>query len=715
MTIMRSNIEQNMKIIADLERLSQEDGFIYTFCGLVLNSLFMSPDEVADIDWNQRLNTQELSFLLGLMVKRPFSLTAPSSPERSDAQFNTAIGLFKELHSAHGFSLAKPAIEIQQNLEDWVAEHVRSYDDWIDSGQGMVEPIFYGGEGAYDFQYLEMAERRYKDDKNWLEHHFGTSFETILDIARQLTQLSTFRVNSTRIGLSFEELCSQYLEIFSFGPEDISDVTGGAIDSFLRAFSLTPGEENQAFDTVGDYNRAHSHPVIRLEHDRFFLPISLNLVESIYESPFYWMLKDSNYKEIALSHRGMATEKIAYELLTQVFGEDNVYRGVKITKRQKDVTDIDVLAIEGSKAVIVQAKSKKLTVASRRGEGECLKKDFQEAVQDAYEQALVSRKAVLEKGNSLLIDGNRIDQVVEAVDEAYIICLTGDHYPAVTTQLESYLQKRESDPYPIAMSIFDLDIVTYYLEDPFDLLYYLRQRSNHATHFKSASEMSFLAFHLRNKLFPMEQDDIFLIGQEYAQHIDAHFPVVKGQYPKTNAENRLFHQWRNEGFEKLVHDVKMMDHPGITDVVFLLCDLAGPGADTLLEGIDKTKQATLRDGELHTVSFPLPRHNRGITFVSYPKTVTHFKENFRGFATARKHEGNADEWLALASRSDSSRSFDAIWYSKDAWRPNSDSDKLAKIYLKPGQAVNVDDRKVGRNAPCPCGSGLKYKRCHGKS
>jgi preprotein translocase subunit SecA len=24
------------------------------------------------------------------------------------------------------------------------------------------------------------------------------------------------------------------------------------------------------------------------------------------------------------------------------------------------------------------------------------------------------------------------------------------------------------------------------------------------------------------------------------------------------------------------------------------------------------------------------------------------------------------------------------------------------------------DRKVGRNEPCPCGSGKKYKQCHGK-
>jgi len=25
-----------------------------------------------------------------------------------------------------------------------------------------------------------------------------------------------------------------------------------------------------------------------------------------------------------------------------------------------------------------------------------------------------------------------------------------------------------------------------------------------------------------------------------------------------------------------------------------------------------------------------------------------------------------------------------------------------------------EERKVGRNEPCPCGSGLKYKQCHGR-
>jgi preprotein translocase subunit SecA len=30
-----------------------------------------------------------------------------------------------------------------------------------------------------------------------------------------------------------------------------------------------------------------------------------------------------------------------------------------------------------------------------------------------------------------------------------------------------------------------------------------------------------------------------------------------------------------------------------------------------------------------------------------------------------------------------------------------------------GQAPQAKSDKVGRNAPCPCGSGRKYKKCHG--
>ena len=425
------------------------------------------------------------------------------------------------------FSRSEPPVDSHSNVQDWEAPVRGRYGDWMASGQGMVEPIFYGADGAYDFQYLEMAERRYRNDKQWIEAHLGTSWESILEIARQLKQLAQIRVSRFHTASTFEEMSLQHLTVFLFSPEDIPNVSKDSMDSLFQAFALTPGKVNEKLCTIGGYNAVHSHPIIRLEHDRVLLPIFVNLAQSIYESPYYWMLKDRSYRKTGLANRGSATEEIGHELLARVFGEEHVYRGVKVRQRNQDVTDIDVLAVGGNKAVIVQAKSKKLTMASRGGDPESLKGDFEDAVQDAYRQALLSKKAVLEAGSSLTVGEELPVRLLEAIDDAYIICLTGDHYPAVTTQVGAYLQKQESDPYPLAMSIFDLDIVTFYLADPFDLLYYLRQRSAHATHFSATSEMALLAFHLHDKLYPTEEADATYIDQAYEGLIDANFRLQR--------------------------------------------------------------------------------------------------------------------------------------------------------------------------------------------
>jgi len=37
-----------------------------------------------------------------------------------------------------------------------------------------------------------------------------------------------------------------------------------------------------------------------------------------------------------------------------------------------------------------------------------------------------------------------------------------------------------------------------------------------------------------------------------------------------------------------------------------------------------------------------------------------------------------------------------------------------KAEAGPKRPVRRDENRVGRNDPCPCGSGKKYKMCHGK-
>ena len=58
----------------------------------------------------------------------------------------------------------------------------------------------------------------------------------------------------------------------------------------------------------------------------------------------------------------------------------------------------------------------------------------------------------------------------------------------------------------------------------------------------------------------------------------------------------------------------------------------------------------------------------------------------------------------------------ADWlYGLPEWNDIFDADKQAALYKeqKQSQTVRNEGPKIGRNDPCPCGSGKKYKKCCG--
>lgn len=701
-------------IIADLERLGQEDGFVYTFCLLVIENLWSPIVDSGELkDWTQQLSFKELSFLLGLMVKHPMRLDAIPSEKIAQEQSSRAFELLGELHRSYSKLFNVALADLAE--EGWGQEAIQSaLEHWSESSDRIVEHIFYGEDGAYDFQFIELAEKRYAKDKEWLDSYIGSSFEAILRIPMRLKRLSETRFQSLQPVESFEEYCHQAFSILVFSADDIAGDQQDAVSGFLETFSCEPGSINENLDNVGAYNQVISHPLIRIEHDRYFLPIVFNLAQSIYESPLYWVTSDEGYVETGLKNRGDATEEIAYEMLRRVFGSQSVYRGVRVSQGKRNLCEIDVLALGGNKAVVVQAKSKRLTEVSKRGDVENIKQDFQEAVQDAYNQGLLCRKTIIQ-GNYLLTDGTgKTIKLNEATDDAYVLCLTGDHYPAVIAQMDAYLQKQEADPYPPSMSLFDLDILTLYLKDPFEFLYYLRQRSIHAERFMTDSEMSFLAFHLSNKLYPDENSEATGISPGFAQLIDANFLAAKGLIPKTEVSDSLFHKWKNEEFDQLVEFVKTAGIPGFTDALFLLYDLSGAGADSLIRVILDRKRATRPGGNPQSVALPPNSEVGGISFMSYPRSFMSAEDHFPISAQAWKYKYEADEWLALGSIADSSQLVDMVCYSKEKWKYDSDLEKSTRLVLKHGTMMKSDRQKIGRNDPCYCDSGLKYKKCHGR-
>lgn len=58
----------------------------------------------------------------------------------------------------------------------------------------------------------------------------------------------------------------------------------------------------------------------------------------------------------------------------------------------------------------------------------------------------------------------------------------------------------------------------------------------------------------------------------------------------------------------------------------------------------------------------------------------------------------------------------ADWlYELPQWKDIFSDEKRKELYLEQRKSNTiVKDKKIGRNDPCPCGSGKKYKRCCGQ-
>jgi len=628
---------------------------------------------------------------------------------------DTTNRLLHQLHECHMVSVKDKMPELLASRESKAeAEREEDFKRLIGSGEWMTEPIFYGGSGAYGFQFLELARKRYQFDIQWLSENKQISAEDMAALAQEIKVLQERKAKERTAPTNYEDACHAAVAILSLREDELISASGEARRSFLKHFSLTPGTANQGFAAPGSYNQTESHPLIALGPNEYFLPVWFNLAQSIYESPFYWMLKDCKYRETSFKHRGVATEEICYEMLVAVCGQDNVFRNVKVTRNKEEtLSDIDVLALLGNKAIVVQAKSKNLTELAKQGNEEQLRSDFKEGIQKAYEQGLVCRTSILNRNAEFTSLTGQPIQISEAINDDYIVCVTSDEYPAVIHQVDAYLSKTTNDPFPIVISIFDLQILAFYLGDPFDLFYYLRQRIKLASYFRG-EEMSLLGYHLNQKLYPQEGANFVMVDQQFAQLIDANYPVARGFQKKTEAYEKLQHKWRNTGFQKLLTQMKRSCHPGVTDGVFFLLDLSGSGADSLMHAIEKTRSRARSRGKQQIFTMMLSDGKRGLSYLAAPNNTTDIEEATLMSAMLKKHEMKADEWLGLGSVIGSEVLSDAVVYSALPWIKDSKVAELSKVVIKtPGVALNSQMEKLGRNDRCYCGSGKKYKKCHG--
>jgi hypothetical protein len=696
-------------IFDELGELCLSPGYIQALAFICFNdNLVGIGDELSGKDllkmrsWERLIRT-EIMTLIGLMVKHPIDFTLPD-PATIRRYIDETRRLMEELHKAMSvpfFGQITP-----EKVKD------PSFGRFA-HGSALREPIFYSGDAAFTFQLRDLALSKYAADNAWLEQHKGFSIDEAHSVVRYFAEVQNR--NLTQILESQSEKPASersVLEGFSVTTGEIARASGlglGAIGRVLSAFTLPDGNCNAEFRSLHDFNATTATPLIARDPDSFVLFSQHSLVRSLYESPFYWMIDDPQYKETANTNRGRFAEEFVRERLARVLGDKRVFRGVKVLKSKgKELTDIDVLALFGDRAIVVQAKSGKLTLEARKGNDGQIRTDFKKAVQEAYEQGYESSLALLDPTAFQFLDSAGRSVAIRAPKEVFIVTVLSEAYPALAFQSRQFLRYQSTDKVcpPIVTDIFAIDAMTEMLDSPLWLVDYLRKRSGYSHKLHVPDELTALSFHLKRNLWLEDQYDWVDLGDDISCDLEAAMTVRREGIPGKRTPDGILTKLAGLTIEGILKQIEAKPEPETLEFAFTVLSCDEETAKKLSEGIDGVNERFEHDGKAH--NFIMTIRSVPATGVIVHCNQVEIREAWavlRSHCEERKYIHKAEKWHGICISPGSKNLRFGIGL-EFPWKYDAALERRVR------DRQNEEQPKVGRNDPCPCGSGKKYKKCH---
>jgi hypothetical protein len=719
----KAKVKSESEIFNELKYLCSTPGFIHVIAFFCFKDTFihttgegLTAETLSQQFDKTRLSRTELSSLIGLMCKSNVMLE-PLPIDQLQRLANTTWHLLEELH--HSFY---SSIEIRNYTEEkQEADLTRS--------SFMREAIFYAGEGVFKHQYRDLSKIRYQSDFQWILENKGFEFDGVAKVFRAIEELQINKINLL-VNEAKSLTLDNYLPMFQFTIDDISGLCKielNQIKSIIEVFSSCPNEGMDSFNSIDDFNHKNAFPILKLEENSYISFQSYSLWESQYESPFFWFNSDKKYKSIASKNRGAYTEDFTAERLSKVFTEGNVYTNIDIFDGKNKAAEIDVLVVFGETAIVIQAKSKKLTIEARKGNSQKLEEDFKKAVQDAYDQAylcsmLIERKDIILKD----VDGNAL-KINNKFETIHPICIVSDYYPALASQAREFLKFKTTDKIktPYVMDVFLIDLLCEILETPLFFLDYIKKRADFGASILSNHELVILSTYLKQNLYFQDNPDLVMLEDDISADLElAMLARREGENAPAIPPGILtIHQGTHIG--SIIDDIKCSENYGLLNLGYHFLALCGESIDMLNDAIDQMINLYDRDKKHHDITVPLLEEKTGLTIhcnderpdAAYKKLVIHCEK--------RKYSVKADTWHGVCF-SPTKKHFNFATYHASDWEKSSDMDDLVsdlpsinsthkikggKVDFSKKNATPVKNEKIGRNKKCPCGSDKKHKRC----
>lgn len=706
--------------MVDLEALCTRPGYIHAVAALCFrDNMMLLGEHLTESDLQDRFNPDrllrtEINTLLGLMLKAPIDWSVPTR-EVLGEHIQASDRLLQELHDA-----LSGAFDLGETLQ---ALECGETHNPFDSGEVLREPIFYAAESAYNFQYLDLAARRYAADADWLAANVGFTMEQACAVANAADQLLMHQfpdmVESLR-DVPVEQW--SLLHAFRIDPARLADATGlsrDLVECILLRFTVPDGDSNPRFTSLQEFNQIAATPLLRTPQGDFILLQNYALAEALYDSPFYWMNDDKPYRPQRDKHRGEFTEDFVAERLARVFGADRVHTNVDLWHGKTRVAEIDVLVLWADRAVIVQAKAKRLTVEARKGNDQIIRDDFKKSVQDAYDQGLACAEFLGAVGyTASRDDGSTID--VSGITEIFMFCVVSDHYPALSFQARQFLKTRDVERVRAALvcDVFLIDVLTEFLETPLQLLSYIARRARYDDGLLAAQELTILAYHLKHNLWIDDRTSMLQLAEDFTAGVDVAMTVRRRGIPGDATPEGFLTRFEGKALGRIVREIERHPEPAVLEQGFQLLEMSGDAFDDLSRMVERMALRSSLDGAPHDVAL-IFADGSGVTFMSSNAPDHEAAERLTALCVRRKYRQKADRWFGVCVSGGDARLRFGLRLA-EPWVQNDTMDASTHGMIQPLAPKAAYERafrcgrsqpKVGRNDPCPCGSGRKYKKC----
>ncbi len=706
-------------IFEELAALCASPGYVHAIAylcfrdNMILYSDVMKSEDMQGLFSKSRLIRTETSTLIGLMLKHDIDYRLPTPPDLGK-YIQTTETLLEEIHHSMSEPFWKSLDPAKISEKDF---------NPFTTGANLREPIFYGGESAYSFQYRDFSPVKYARDDQWLIANKGFSIHDAHTVTRSIARLQDEKalaaVHSMRKAASDTWT---FLPGCTFSVQEVSvhaQIAPAIVETILSAFAVPTGARNEQFMALHDFNIANASPLIRTPEGSYLLFHPYSLAEALYEAPFYWMGADKTYVSTAMQNRGQFAEQFAVERLQKVFGAGNVLPNIDICESKgTKVGEIDVLLLFGNRALVLQAKSKRLTLEARRGNDLQIKDDFKKSIQDSSDQAYRCAK-LLEEGKCSFKDaaGNEVT-LPPSLKRIYVLCLISDHYPALAFQARQFLTfaSTKSISPPFVMDVFALDAITEMLSSPLQLLSYIDRRTEYGDKLMATHELTILSYHLKKNLWLNAEVDMVTLDDGISADLDLAMLVRREGISGKGTPDGILTRFAPTALGKMVKAIEANPDPGTIDLGFTLLTL---GEDTVVgvsAGIEQIAKQAVADSKNHDLTISLGPSGTGLTIHCNDDPIEIAGPKLQRHCYVRKYTNHAQTWFGVCLRpSDQSLRFglnlDFVWAQSDEMDALTSKlgkpRKLVSLLKIPGTKVP----KVGPNKPCPCGSGKKFKKC----